>query len=264
MMPFNGKENVCVMDQIDLFSVSFNKILLSLTIIVVVHFLLYVYIGNGSTNDANQMLLSISSNQPRTTTTVPTHCSLTSSYQGHDKEQEEINEDNIDDNQQRREEEEEQDASSHNFDVGSTNVVVPSSTKKKLKHCYSSSTLLPPLIPRSSSITTTTSTTAMLQHHQKPRHDTYRTLQLPVNSTNKLLIITPNGQHRPIITNTTGSENNLRTTGTHIQTTTYNHHNNSNSCFDDESVRTLSRGKLIFIDILILTFNTFLIVLSNR
>jgi len=197
------------------------------------------------------MLLNIPSNQPRITTTVPTHCSLTSSYQGHDDEREEINEDNIDDNQQRRqeqeEEEEEEDASSHNCNVGSTNVVVPSSTKKTLKHCYSSSTLLPPLIPRSSSIITTTSTTAMLRHHQHPRHDTYRTLQLPVNSSNKLLIITPNGQHRPILTATTGSENNLQTTGT-IHTTTYNHHNKSNSCFDDESVRTLSRGKLIFIE----------------
>jgi hypothetical protein len=273
MMPFNGKESVCVMDKIDFFSVSFHKTLLSLTLVIVVHFLLCIYIGNGSVNDANQMLLNIPSNQPKITTTLLTHCSLTSSYQGHDKEhvEEVVNENNIDDNQQRREEEEEEeeeqqeeDASSHNCDVGSTDVVVPISTKKKLKHCYSSSTLLPPLIPRSSSTTATTSTTAMLRHHRHSRHDAYRTLQLPVNSTNKLLIITPNGQHRPITT-TTGSENNLRTTGTHIHTTTYNHLNNSNSCFDDESVRTLSRGKLRFIDVLSLLFTLKTsIVLSNR
>jgi hypothetical protein len=200
--------------------------------------------------------LNISSNQSRITTAVPTHCSLTSStYQGHDEEHEEINEDNIDDNQQRTEDEEEQeDASSHNCHVGSTNVDEGTSTKKKLKHCNSSSTLLPPLIPRSSSTITTTSSTAMLRHHQHSRHNAYRTLQLPVNSTNKLLIIAPNGQHRPILSTTTGSENNLRTTGTHSHTTNYNHHNNnSNSCFDDESVRTLSRGKSIFTDILIFT-----------
>jgi hypothetical protein len=233
------------------FSVSFRKTLLALTIVVVVHFL--SCIGDGSTNDANQMLLNIPCNQPRITTTVPTHCSLTSSHQGHEgeEEQEQVNEDNVDDNQQEGEVE---DASSHNCDVGSTNVVVSSSTKKKLKHCYSSSTLLPPLIPRSSSIATTTSSiTAMLRHHHHPRHDAYRTLQLPINSTNKLLIVTPHGQHRPIITTTTGSENNLRTTGTLIHATTYNNHNNSNSCFDDESVRTLSKGKLIFIGILVLT-----------
>jgi hypothetical protein len=260
MMPFNGKESVYMLwIRLIFFSVSFYKTLLSLTIVIVVHFLSYV--GNGSTIDANQMLLNIPSNQPKITSTLLTHCSLTSSYQGHDEEQEQeeeevVNENNIDDNQQRREEqEEEEDASSHNCDVGSTNVVVSSSAKKKLKHCYSSSTLLPPLIPRSSSTVTTTSTTAMLRHHQHSRHDAYRTLQLPVNSTNKLLIIAPNGQHRPKAT-TTGSENNLRTTGTLLHTTVYNHPDNSNSCFDDESVRTLSRGKLIFIDILLLLLFT--------
>ncbi|CAF4528584.1 unnamed protein product [Rotaria sp. Silwood1] len=199
-------------------------------------------IGNELTNDANQMLLNISSNQPRITTTVLTHCSLLSSYQGHDEEQEEIHENNIDDNQQRRDDE---DASSHNCDVGSTNVIVPSTIKKKLKHCHSSSTLVPTLIPRSSSITTrttTTSKTGMLRHHQHSHHDTYRTLQLPVNSTNKLLIITPNSLHRSIKKPTAGSENNLRTTGNPIDSITYNpYNNNSNSCFDDESARTLSK-----------------------
>ncbi|CAF3915427.1 unnamed protein product [Rotaria sp. Silwood2] len=201
-------------------------------------------IGNGSTNDANQMLLNISSNQPIITTTVLTHCSLLSSYQGHDEEQEEINENNIDDNQQRRDEEDnnDEDASSHNCNVRSTNIVVPSSIKKKLKHCHSSSTLLPSRIPRSSSIITTSSKTGMLRHHQHSHHDTYRTLQLPVNSTNKLLIITPNSQHQSIKKMTAGSENNLRTSGNPIHDITYNHYNNNNnSCFNDESVRTLSK-----------------------
>ncbi|CAF0995991.1 unnamed protein product [Adineta steineri] len=209
---------------------------------------------DGITTDANHMLLNIASNQPiittstTTTTTVPTHCSVTSSYQGHNEEhEEEINENNIDDNQQRQEveaaaEEEEEgekeDASSHNCDVGSSNTVVLSSTKKKLKHCYSSSTLLPPLIPRSSS---TITTTAMIRQHHHARHDAYRTLQLPVSSTNKMLIVKPNGQHQLKITTTTGSENNLQTTGNHIHTSVYNHQNINNSCFNDDSVRTLSR-----------------------
>ncbi|CAF1234978.1 unnamed protein product [Rotaria magnacalcarata] len=205
----------------------------------------HTIIGDESANDANQMLLNISSNQPRITisSTILTHCPLLSSYQGHDEEQEEINEDNIDDNQQRRRSQEEVDASTHNCDVGSTNVVVPFTAKKKLKHCYSSSTLLPSLIPRSSSTITTTPAKAMLRHHhQHSHHDTYRTLQLPVNSTNKLLIITPNSQNRSIKTTATVSENNLQTTRNPMHTITYNnHHNNSNSCFDDESVRTLSR-----------------------
>ncbi|CAF4901807.1 unnamed protein product, partial [Rotaria socialis] len=205
----------------------------------------HTIIDDESTNDANQMLLNISSNQPRITTssTILTHCSLLSSYQGHDEEQEEINEDNIDDNQQRRRSQEEVHTSTHNCDVGSTNVVVPFTTKKKLKHCYSSSTLLPSLIPRSSSTIPTTPTKAMLRHHhQHSHHDTYRTLQLPVNSTNKLLLITSNSQNQSIKATATVSENNLQKTGNPIHTITYNnHHNNSNSCFDDESVRTLSR-----------------------
>lgn len=209
------------------------------------------------------MLLNLSSNQPRitTTSTVLTHCSLLSSYQGHDdEEQEEINEDNVDDNQQRRraEEEGEVDASPHNCDVGSTNVDVSTTGKKKLKHCYSSSTLLPSRIPRSSSTVTTTPTTNMLRHHQHSHHDTYRTLQLPVNSTNKLLIVTPNSQNRSIKATTTVSENNLQTSGYPSHILTYNRHKTSNSCFDDESVRTLSRGKLIFIYILVLTLNLYL------
>ncbi|CAF0753148.1 unnamed protein product [Adineta ricciae] len=228
-------------------------------------------IDDGITNDANQMLLDNPSNQPRITTTVPTHCSVTSSYQGHDEEHEAneevvvvvLNENNIDDNQQRQEEEEEgrEDApsssssSSHNCDVGSTNIVVLSSTEKKLKHCYSSSTLLPPRIPRSSSIVTTTP--MLQQHHHHSHHDAYRTLQLPVNSTNKLLIIKPNGQHQ---STTTGSENNLQTTGNRLHSSVYNHHqhhHNSNSCFNEESVRTLSRGKSIFVtlDISYMTLN---------
>jgi len=267
IMLFNGKDSVYVMDQIDLFSVPFYNTLLSLMILVVVHFLSYVCIDDGTTNDANQMLLNIPCNQLKITTSIPTHCSVTSSYQGHDEEreeeEEEVNEDNIDDNQQRRQEEEEEegkeDAPSHNCDVGSTNIAVLPSTKKKLKHCYSSSALLPPLIPRSSSTVTTTASTAMLRHHHRSRHDAYRTLQLPVNSTNKLLIITPNGQHQPIITTTTGSENNLQTTGSRLHTTMYDQHNNSNSCFNDETSRTLSRGKLIFLGILFLTLNTFLL-----
>ncbi|UJR33459.1 hypothetical protein I4U23_020904 [Adineta vaga] len=205
-------------------------------------------IDDGITDDANQMLLNIPSNQPRITTTVPTHCSVTSSYQGQVEEHEEneveevvvVNENNIDDNQQRQEEEEEEEeredaSSSHNCDVGSTNIVVLSSTEKKLKHCYSSSTLLPPLIPRSSSIV---ATTPMLRQHHHSHHDTYRTLQLPVNSTNKVLIIKPNGQHQ---STTAGSENNLQTTGNRLHSSVCNHRNNSNSCFNDETVRTLSR-----------------------
>ena len=192
------------------------------------------------------MLLNISSNQPRQTTTVPILCSRTSSSSSSEGQ----NEDNIADNQQQGDEtataeEEHEDASSHNCNVGSTNVALPSLTKKKLKHCYSSSTLHPPLIPRSSS---TITTTAMLRQHQHPRHHTYRTLQLPVNSCNKLLIITPNGQHRPMLSAGTSSENNLRTTGALLHSTNdhNNNHNNNNSCFDAESVRTLSRGKSIF------------------
>lgn len=205
------------------------------------------------------MLLNISSNQPRKTTTVPIHSSFTSSLSAVSQGQnEEINEDNIDDNQQGREEEDEhEDASSHNCTVvGSTDVGVLSSTKKKLKHCYSSSTLLPPLLPRSSSTITTTSsssssTAAMLRQHQHPRHHTYRTLQFPVNSSNKLLIISGNGQHRPMLSAGTSSENNLRTTVSLIHPANdhnNNNHNNNNSCFDAESVRTLSRGKSIFFE----------------
>lgn len=218
-------------------------------------------------NDANQMLLNIPSNQPRITTTVPTHCSLTSPYQGHDQDEsnvdeEQVNEDNIDDSQQRtqsnneqgEQDEEEEDAPSHTYDVGSTDIAIPSLTKKKLKHCSSSpssSAFHPTLIPRSSSILTTTSATGMLRHqhqHRHPRHDTYRTLQLPVHSANKLLIVTPNGQHRPTLTSTAGSENNLQSTGTHRHHGIYHQHPNSNSCFDEETVRTLSRGKLICLE----------------
>jgi hypothetical protein len=207
------------------------------------------------------MLLNIPSNQPRITTTVPTHCSLTSSYQGHDQDEsnddeEQVNEDNIDDSQQRTQsnneqgEQDEEDAPSHTYDVGSTDIAIPSLTKKKLKHGSSSSpsTFHSTLIPRSSSTLTTTSATVMLRHqhqHRRPRHDTYRTLQLPVNSTNKLLIVTPNSQYRPSLTSTAGSENNLQSTGTHRHNGMYHQHPNSNSCFDEETVRTLSRGKLI-------------------
>lgn len=255
-----------VMNQIDLMSVLLNTTFLSLTMRIVVHFLSYLSLDDGITNDTNQMLLDTPTNQPRITTTVPTHCSVTSSYQGHDEEHEAneeeevvvvVNENNIDDNQQRQEEEEREDApssSSHNCDVGSTNIVVLSSTEKKLKHCYSSSTLLPPLIPRSSSIVTTTP--MLQQHHHRSHHDAYRTLQLPVNSTNKLLIIKPNGQHQ---STTTGSENNLQTTGNCLHSSVYNHHpHNSNSCFNEESVRTLSRGKSIFVtlDISYTTLNS--------
>ena len=230
---------------------------------IVVHFF-SLYIDNGSTDDTNQMLLNISSNQPRKTTTVPIHSSFTSSSSAACQGQnEEINEDNIDDNRQgRKEEGEHEDASSHNCTVvGSTDVDVRSSTKKKLKHCYSSSTLLPPLLPRSSSTITTTSTTAaMLRQHQHPRRHTYRTLQLPVNSSNKLLIITANGQHRPMLSAGTSSENNLRTTVSLIHPTNdhnnNNNNNNNNSCFDAESVRTLSRGKSIVFDNFIFTLQT--------
>ena len=221
------------------------------------------------------MLLNIPSNQPRITTTVPIHCSLPSSYQGHDQdesnvEEEQVNEDNIDDNQQRRQGkneqgeqddgEDEEDAPSHTCDVGSTNVAVPSLTKKKLKHCSSSSTFHPTLIPRSSSTLTATSATVMLRHqhqHRHPRHDTYRTLQLPVNSANKLLIVAPNGQHRPTLTSTAGSENNLRSMGTHRHNDIYQQHPNGNSCFDEETVRTLSRGKSICLGPAQLTLNTY-------
>ena len=196
------------------------------------------------------MLLNTPSNQPRISTTVSTHCSLPSPHQGqHDgEEQERINENNIDDNQQRQRrqgKEEEEDASlslspspPHNDDVGSTDIAAPPSTKKKLKHCYSSTTLLPPLIPRSSS---TLTTAAMLQH---PRHETYRTLQLPVNSNNKLLILTPHGQQRPIIA---ASENNLQATRTRMLASTSDQPHDGNRCFGDDSVRTLSRGELIFV-----------------
>ena len=211
------------------------------------------------------MLLNIPSNQPRITTTVPTHCSLTSPYQGHDQDEsnvdeEQVNEDNIDDSQQRTQsnneqgEQDEEDAPSHTYDVGSTDIAIPSLTKKKLKHCSSSSSssaFHPTSIPRSSSILTTTSATGMLRHqhqHRHPRHDTYRTLQLPVHSSNKLLIVTPNGQHRPTLTSTAGSENNLQRTGTHRHNGIYHQHPNSNSCFDEETVRTLSRGKLICLE----------------
>ena len=196
-------------------------------------------------NDANQLLSNISSCQSQTSSTVvSTHCSLTSSYQGHDEVREEIYEAKIGDNQQRQEEGKE-DASSHNCNVGSTNVTVVSS-RKKLKHCSSSSTLVSSLVPRSSSTITTTS---MFQHRPHSRRDTYRTLQLPINSTNKLSITTSNHQQRPIKIATTGSENNLRINGTCIHDRIHNYYNNGNNCFDDESIRTLSRGKLIFINI---------------
>lgn len=218
-------------------------------------FFFFFNIDNGLTDDTNQMLLNISSNQPRQTTTVPIRRSRTSSSSSSSSEgqNEEINEDNIADNQQQGDGIADEDASSHNCTVGSTNVAIPSLTKKKLKHCYSSSTLHPPLIPRSSS---TITTTAMLRQHQHARHHTYRTLQLPVNSCNKLLIITPNGQHRPMLSAGTSSENNLRTTGALLHSSN-DHNNNPNnnnnsSCFDAESVRTLSRGKSIFSHIFIL------------
>ena len=254
-MPFNGKESVRVYVLwirsiflcffLEARSVIDNRRRRSFSVS------LFLHIGNGSANDANQMLLNIPSNQPRISTTVSTHCSLPSSHQGqHDgEEQERVNENNIDDNQQRRRrqgKEGEEDApssssSSHNDDVGSTDIAAPPSTKKKLKHCYSSTTLLPPLIPRSSS---TLTTAAMLQH---PRHETYRTLQLPVNSNNKLLILTPNGQQRPIVATIAASENNLQATRTRILASTSDQPHDGNRCFGDDSVRTLSRGELIFV-----------------
>ena len=261
MMPFNCKVSACLMDQTDLFSVSFCETLLSLTFVDVGSFSsmrVYLYLGNGSTNDANQMLLNIPCNQPIKTTTVSTHCSLTSLCQGREQndedeqEQEQVNEYNIaDDSQQQRQGEidRDEDASSHNVDVGSTNEVVLSSKTKKLKHCYSSATLLPCRLLRSSStLTETTPMTAMLRHRHQSSHPhrdtTYRTLQWPVNSSNKLLIATPNGQHRSQLSTTAGSENSLQTTGLHIYPGANHHpHTPITNCFDEETVRTLSRGK---------------------
>lgn len=208
--------------------------------------IVYVYIGNGSTNDANQMLVNISSNQTQIANTVPIHCSLTSSSsssstsssQGHEEdndvddedergEQEQeavqVNEDNIDDNQQSRQE----DASSHNC-----NVVVPPLTQKKLKHFYSSSTLLPSNRPRSS---TSSAATAMLRQHH-PCHETYRTLQLPINASEKFLMVSPTGQHRTTLNTSAASENNLQRKNIRMYSGTTNPSN-------DETVRTLSRGK---------------------
>jgi len=200
--------------------------------------------GNGSTNDANQMLVNISSNQTQIANTVPIHCSLTSSSsssstsssQGHEEdndiddedeggEQEQealqVNEDNSDDNQQSRQE----DASSHNC-----NVVVPPLTQKKLKHFYSSSTLLPSNRPRSS---TSSAATAMLRQHH-PCHETYRTLQLPINASEKFLMVSPTGQHRTTLNTSAASENNLQRTNIRMYSGTTNTSN-------DETVRTLSR-----------------------
>lgn len=251
-MPFNGKESGNVTDQIDCLAVPFTRAFLSLTLLLpVVHFLSSLSLDDGTTQDTNQMLLNPPCNQPRITTPVPTRCSVTSSRQGRDEEREDaVNENNIDDNQQRREErddnadEEEaiEDAPAHNADVGSTNIAVLRSVEEKPKHYNSSSTLLPPLIPRSSS---TVATTSMLRQHRRPRHDTYRTLQLPVNSANRLLIIQPDGAHQPVISATASSENNLQRTGTRLHSSLHNQHNRGNSCFNEESVRTLSRGKLI-------------------
>ena len=194
------------------------------------------------------MLVNLSSNQAEIANTVPIHRSLTSSSsssssssasQGHeqdnheregegdeedeDEEAVQVNEDNIDDNQQSRQE----DASSHNC-----NVVVPPLTQKKLKHFYSSSTLLPSNRPRSS--TSTAAATMLRQHH--PCHETYRTLQLPINASEKFLMVSPTGQHRSTLNTSAASENNLQRTNIRMYSATATPSN-------DETVRALSRGK---------------------
>lgn len=221
---------------------------------------LSIYLGNGSLNDANQMLLNTSCNQPTITSIVSTHCSLTSANQGHDNDneqaQEQVNEDNIDDDNRQEvqgENEREKDASlsPNHIDVESNTVASSTLLRtKKLKHRHSSSIVLPSRLPRSSSsLVRVKPMAAMIRHrHQSshPHHDAYRTLQLPVNSSNKLLMVTPSGHHRPSLPTTAGSENNLQTTGFRIHSGNYQQQKNSvNNCFDEETVRTLSRGKFI-------------------